>query len=205
MHIHITNSLTTLNRKNRNYEYYLGTVAFSVTAPFALEVNEMIKLYGNEIWNSNTPNQYKKVIIASESQFESITDALENAGLNYCGYINKNKSYVAVGRATVPNLEKLNISYDSIVDSNNRKYVTNNIIGTTKYNDIGDKMYRKYNTDFAYKVAQRLSEQDIPFSGRIFGKNTTITVDNIYKDAINAIAHEIREQRELLYNDKAVE
>ena len=205
MHILITNSLTTLNRKNRNYEYYLGTVAFSVTAPFALEVNEMIKLYGNEIWNSNTPNQYKKVIIASESQFESITDALENAGLNYCGYINKNKSYVAVGRATVPNLEKLNISYDSIVDSNNRKYVTNNIIGTTKYNDIGDKMYRKYNTDFAYKVAQRLSEQDIPFSGRIFGKNTTITVDNIYKDAINAIAHEIREQRELLYNDKAVE
>lgn len=165
----------------------------------------MIKLYGNEIWNSNTPNQYKKVIIASESQFESITDALENAGLNYCGYINKNKSYVAVGRATVPNLEKLNISYDSIVDSNNRKYVTNNIIGTTKYNDIGDKMYRKYNTDFAYKVAQRLSEQDIPFSGKIFGKNTTITVDNIYKDAINAIAHEIREQRELLYNDKAVE
>lgn len=205
MHILITNSLTTLNRKNRNYEYYLGTVAFSVTAPFALEVNEMINLYGNEIWNSNTPNQYKKVIIASESQFESITDALENAGLNYCGYINKNKSYVAVGRATVPNLEKLNISYDSIVDSNNRKYVTNNIIGTTKYNDIGDKMYRKYNTDFAYKVAQRLSEQDIPFSGRIFGKNTTITVDNIYKDAINAIAHEIREQRELLYNDKAVE
>lgn len=165
----------------------------------------MIKLYGNEIWNSNTPNQYKKVIIASESQFESITDALENAGLNYCGYINKNKSYVAVGRATVPNLEKLNISYDSIFDSNNRKYVTNNIIGTTKYNDIGDKMYRKYNTDFAYKVAQRLSEQDIPFSGKIFGKNTTITVDNIYKDAINAIAHEIREQRELLYNDKAVE
>ena len=165
----------------------------------------MIKLYGNEIWNSNTPNQYKKVIIASESRFESITDALENAGLNYCGYINKNKSYVAVGRATVPNLEKLNISYDSIVDSNNRKYVTNNIIGTTKYNDIGDKMYRKYNTDFAYKVAQRLSEQDIPFSGRIFGKNTTITVDNIYKDAINAIAHEIREQRELLYKEKAVE
>lgn len=165
----------------------------------------MIKLYGNEIWNSNTPNQYKKVIIASESRFESITDALENAGLNYCGYINKNKSYIAVGRATVPNLEKLNISYDSVVDSNNRKYVTNNIIGTTKYNDIGDKMYRKYNTDFAYKVAQRLSEQDIPFSGRIFGKNTTITVDNTYKDAINAIAHEIREQRELLYNDKAAE
>lgn len=165
----------------------------------------MIKLYGNEIWNSNTPNQYKKVIVASESRFESITDALENAGLNYCGYINKNKSYVAVGRATVPNLEKLNISYDSVVDSNNRKYVTNNIIGTTKYNDIGDKMYRKYNTDFAYKVAQRLSEQDIPFSGRIFGKNTTITVDNTYKDVINAIAHEIREQRELLYNDKAAE
>lgn len=155
----------------------------------------MIKLYGNEIWNSNTPNQYKKVIIASESRFESITDALENAGLNYCGYINKNKSYIAVGRATVPNLEKLNISYDSIVDSNNRKYVTNNIIGTTKYNDIGDKMYRKYNTDFAYKVAQRLTEQGILFSGRIYGKTTTITVDKQYADTLNKISAELKEQR----------
>lgn len=155
----------------------------------------MIKLYGNEIWNSNTPNQYKKVIIASESQFESITDALENAGLNYCGYMNNNKSYVAVGRATVSNLDKLNISYDSIVDTNNRKYVTNNIIGTIKYNDIGDKMYRKYNTDFAYKVAQRLTEQDIPFSGRIFGKTTTITVDKLYTDILNKISAELKEQR----------
>lgn len=162
----------------------------------------MIKLYGNEIWNSNTPNQYKKVIIAPESQFENITRALENAGLNYCGYIFNSTAHIAVGRATVSNLDKLNIEYETVTDCNNKKYVTNNLIGTTKYNEINDKLYRKYNTDFAYKVAQRLTEQDIPYSGRISGKNTTITVDNTYKDSLNAIAHEIREQRGLLYRSE---
>lgn len=162
----------------------------------------MIKLYGNEIWNSNTPNQYKKVIIAPESQFENITYALENAGLNYCGYIFNSTSHIAVGRATLSNLDKLNIEYETVTDCNNKKYVTNNLIGTTKYNEINDKLYRKYNTDFAYKVAQRLTEQDIPYSGRISGKNTTITVDNTYKDSLNAIAHEIREQRGLLYRSE---
>lgn len=31
----------------------------------------MIELYGNKIWNSNTPNKYKKVIIASEDSLDN--------------------------------------------------------------------------------------------------------------------------------------
>lgn len=47
----------------------------------------MIELYGNKIWNSNTPNKYKKVIIANEDSFDNICQELENSGLNYCAYI----------------------------------------------------------------------------------------------------------------------
>lgn len=47
----------------------------------------MIELYGNKIWNSNTPNKYKKVIIASEDSLDNICQELENSGLNYCAYI----------------------------------------------------------------------------------------------------------------------
>ena len=72
---------------------------------------------------------------------------------------------------------------------------TNNIIGTTTYDSIEDKLYRKYNTDFAYKIGQRLTEQGILFSGRIYGKTTTITVDKQYADTLNKISAELKEQR----------
>ena len=58
-----------------------------------------------------------------------------------------------------------------------------------------DKLYRKYNTDFAYKIGQRLTEQGILFSGRIYGKTTTITVDKQYADTLNKISAELKEQR----------
>lgn len=70
-----------------------------------------------------------------------------------------------------------------------------NIIGTTTYDSIEDKLYRKYNTDFAYKIGQRLTEQGILFSGRIYGKTTTITVDEQYADTLNKISAELKEQR----------
>lgn len=60
----------------------------------------MIELYGNKIWNSNTPNKYKKVIIASEDSLDNICQELENSGLNYCAYIFNGEAHIAIGRAT---------------------------------------------------------------------------------------------------------
>lgn len=155
----------------------------------------MIELYGNKIWNSNTPNKYKKVIIASEDSLDNICQELENSGLNYCAYIFNGEAHIAIGRATANNIDKLDIDYQTVIDCNSKVYKTNNIIGTTTYDSIEDKLYRKYNTDFAYKIGQRLTEQGILFSGRIYGKTTTITVDKQYADTLNKISAELKEQR----------
>ena len=155
----------------------------------------MIKLYGNKIWNSNTPNKYKKVIIASEDSLDNICQELENSGLNYCAYIFNGEAHIAIGRATATNIDKLDIDYQTVIECNSKVYKTNNIIGTTTYDSIEDKLYRKYNTDFAYKIGQRLTEQGILFSGRIYGKTTTITVDKQYADTLNKISAELKEQR----------
>lgn len=155
----------------------------------------MIELYGNKIWNSNTPNKYKKVIIASEDSLDNICQELENSGLNYCAYIFNGEAHIAIGRATANNIDKLDIDYQTVIECNSKVYKTNNIIGTTTYDSIEDKLYRKYNTDFAYKIDQRLTEQGILFSGRIYGKTTTITVDKQYADTLNKISAELKEQR----------
>lgn len=155
----------------------------------------MIELYGNKIWNSNTPNKYKKVIIANEDSFDNICQELENSGLNYCAYIFNGEAHIAIGRATATNIDKLDIDYQTVKECNSKVYKTNNIIGTTTYDSIEDKLYRKYNTDFAYKIGQRLTEQGILFSGRIYGKTTTITVDEQYADTLNKISAELKEQR----------
>lgn len=155
----------------------------------------MIELYGNKIWNSNTPNKYKKVIIASEDSLDNICQELENSGLNYCAYIFNGEAHIAIGRATANNIDKLDIDYQTVIECNSKVYKTNNIIGTTTYDSIEDKLYRKYNTDFAYKIGQRLTEQGILFSGRIYGKTTTITVDEQYADTLNKISAELKEQR----------
>lgn len=155
----------------------------------------MIELYGNKIWNSNTPNKYKKVIIANEDSLDNICQKLENSGLNYCAYIFNGKAHIAIGRATATNIDKLDIDYQTVIECNSKVYKTNNIIGTTTYDSIEDKLYRKYNTDFAYKIGQRLTEQGILFSGRIYGKTTTITVDKQYADTLNKISAELKEQR----------
>lgn len=155
----------------------------------------MIELYGNKIWNSNTPNKYKKVIIANEDSFDNICQELENSGLNYCAYIFNGEAHIAIGRATATNIDKLDIDYQTVIECNSKVYKTNNTIGTTTYDSIEDKLYRKYNTDFAYKIGQRLTEQGILFSGRIYGKTTTITVDEQYADTLNKISAELKEQR----------
>ena len=111
-----------------------------------------------------------------------------------CIYFN-GEAHIAIGRATANNIDKLDIDYQTVIECNSKVYKTNNIIGTTTYDSIEDKLYRKYNTDFAYKIGQRLTEQGILFSGRIYGKTTTITVDKQYADTLNKISAELKEQR----------
>lgn len=65
------------------------------------------------------------------------------------------------------------------------------IIGNTDYNDIYDKFYLHLSTDKAEKIAERLTEREIPFSGKVMGEKTTITIDyedlEYYKQAVSDV------------------
>lgn len=65
------------------------------------------------------------------------------------------------------------------------------IIGNTDYNDIYDKFFLHLPTDKAEKVARRLTEWEIPFSGKVIGDKTTITIEyeNLehYKQAVSDV------------------
>ncbi len=155
----------------------------------------MIELYGNKLWNSNTPNKYKNVVVADENSLHTIMKALESAGLNYCAYTHKNIAYIAINKSDVDIVNQLHIDFKAIIQPNNKTYQTNNIIGDIKYRDIAEKHYRKYETDFAYKVAQRLGELGISFSGRVYGKSTTITVEQVNSEQLKKISQEIEQER----------
>ncbi len=66
-----------------------------------------------------------------------------------------------------------------------------NIIGNAAYSDIEDKQYFRLKSETAEKVAKYLTDNDIPFSGRINGDKTTLTIGqkNVeeYKIAISAV------------------
>ncbi len=74
-----------------------------------------------------------------------------------------------------------------------------NIIGNVAYTDIADKKFFRLNTETALKVADKLTEQNISFSGRINGDKTTITVDKsdieAYKSAVSAVTGRHREEK----------
>lgn len=162
----------------------------------------MIELFGNSIWNNNTPNTDKKVIIADEKELKKIEQSINNAGFNYCAYIRKGNAYIAVNKNDVENIHKLNINIKAVSNSNNKPYKPNKIIGNTPFKNINNKYYQKYSADLAYAVAYRLDELNIPFSGKLYDvyNSVTITIDKAYLEQIQSIAKEITEQRSLITN-----
>lgn len=160
---------------------------------------DKLKLYGNLLWNNNTQNEHKKVLTADEDKLSIIIELLEAAGLNYCAYSRKNNSFIAVNTSDIDKIMKLDIPIQSIIDSNNKVYQPKSIIGNTQYHKIINKQYRKYDVDLSYKIAQRLYEHNIPYSGKISNNFATITVSLKDIDMLNSIADEIVEQRNNTY------
>lgn len=70
------------------------------------------------------------------------------------------------------------------------------IIGNTPYRYIPQKTYRKYDTDIAAKIADKLGESGIKFSGKIAGETTTITVSKADIKRLEEIAHSFTAEKE---------
>lgn len=65
------------------------------------------------------------------------------------------------------------------------------VIGNTAYRDIQNRHYQKLETDLALKVANELQQNGIHFSGRIYDKSTTITIDSADKQEFERIVREV--------------
>lgn len=70
------------------------------------------------------------------------------------------------------------------------------IIGNTPYRYIPQKTYRKYETDIAAKIADKLGESGIKFSGKITAETTTITVSKADIERLEEIAHSFTAEKE---------
>ena len=70
------------------------------------------------------------------------------------------------------------------------------IIGNTPYRYIPQKTYRKYDTDIAAKIADKLGESGIKFSGKITAETTTITVSKADIKRLEEIAHSFTAEKE---------
>ena len=70
------------------------------------------------------------------------------------------------------------------------------IIGNTPYRYIPQKTYRKYDTDIAAKIADKLGESEIKFSGKITAETTTITVSKADIERLEEIAHSFTAEKE---------
>lgn len=154
-----------------------------------------IKLYGNSIWNSATSNSDKSIIVAEESKLHKLTNALESVGMNYCAYTSEGNVKIAVNDSDVDKFKRLSLEYGDILKSKISSPTISNIIGNTAYKSINNKDYHKYDTDLALKIAQELEKQNISFSGRIYGKSATITIDKNNSDVIEDIAERVKFQR----------
>lgn len=70
------------------------------------------------------------------------------------------------------------------------------IIGNTPYRYIPQKTYRKYDTDIAAKIADKLGGSGIKFSGKITAETTTITVSKADIERLEEIAHSFTAEKE---------
>ena len=85
----------------------------------------------------------------------------------------------------------LGLEKDKTQEQTADKSEKSNIIGNTAYADIVDKQYLRLKSSTAEKVAEKLTEQNIPFSGRINGDKTTLTISKANIDSYKAIIAEV--------------
>lgn len=141
-------------------------------------------LHGNSIWNNATPNSEKAVMLTTKENLESVTKALDESGVNYCFFVRDNSvaiaiAKIAVEQSEIENLRKISEIEKLTVQKPRSNYSPkSSVIGNTPYKDIQNRHYQRLETDLALKVANVLNENSIPFSGRIYGKTVTLTVDS---------------------------
>ncbi len=161
----------------------------------------MVNIYGNTIWNNSTSNSAKTILNIEKDNLQSILSILESSAVNYCYYIQNDICSIAVNSFDLKNLMYLPEMQGVRKSVPRKASEPKNIIGNTNYRNIRDKEFQKLDTDLALKVAEMLSVSHIPFSGRIYGDNTTLTINKNDREKLSEIIQAIQEQRSLFKKD----
>ena len=132
------------------------------------------KIIGNTEYKSINEKAY---INGSQNDIMRLAQELDRVGINYSGRISEYRSAITVAAADrVKTIEIMNglVRKDesSLANANAEK----NIIGNVEYRYIANKRYIKGEAEAMLRTADRLTAENISFSGRVNGNTVTLTV-----------------------------
>lgn len=194
-------------------EKYLG-LEKDKTQEQTAEKSEKSNIIGNTAYTDIEDKQYFRL---KSSTAEKVAKKLTEQNIPFSGRINGDKTTLTISKADID-------SYKAIIaevtgkaketptqeqpkaePEQDKPKTDKNIIGNVDYKAINDKQYFKLNTETATKVAEKLTEQKIPFSGRINGENTTLTIGKENVEKYNAVVDEIKGQTKEIPEQKKAE
>lgn len=130
------------------------------------------------IWNTEyNAIKEKAYINGTQENLMRLAAELDKSGISYSGRISDYRSAITVeaaDRARTLEIMKgiLNAAKENVPEDNSEK----NIIGNAEYRYISNKRYVRGETEAILRTADRLTAENISFSGRIKGDTVTLTV-----------------------------
>ncbi len=157
-----------------------------------------MQTYGNRMWNDATDNRDKSIVSVSVHDFPRVQEQIEQAGLNYYGYVQNDSVIMAVNDKDLEWFGRIVGASDLVARKSNRPYSPpeKNIIGNAEYKYIPNKEYISADRDLVLKMAEIMAQRGIKFSGRIYptGKGTlTVSHDDLY--TVRGIRDELTARR----------
>lgn len=132
------------------------------------------QIIGNTEYNAIKEKAY---INGTQENLMRLAAELDKSGISYSGRISDYRSAITVeaaDRARTLEIMKgiLNAAKENVPEDNSEK----NIIGNAEYRYISNKRYVRGETEAMLRTADRLTAENISFSGRIKGDTVTLTV-----------------------------
>ena len=132
------------------------------------------QIIGNTEYNAIKEKAY---INGTQENLMQLAAELDKAGISYSGRISDYRSAITVeaaDRARTLEIMKgiLNAAKENVPEDNSEK----NIIGNAEYRYISNKRYVRGETEAMLRTADRLTAENISFSGRVKGDTVTLTV-----------------------------